>query len=88
MKQINCTICGALFKPISYNAKYCSDECRKEGKKLINHEWDKNNREYNKQRLKKYRQGQKLIKEQKHIEHREAIKRKIEEQTGGKFIDD
>ena len=87
-KGIICDICGTKFDSEINNAKYCSDSCRKEGARLKHEAWKQRNPDYYSIKSKEHRHKQKLIKEQKRIEHREAIKRIIEQQTGGKFNDE
>ncbi len=86
-KGIICDICGTKFDSKINNAKYCSDPCRKEGNKRKREAWKKRNPDYFIKASKKHRRKQKAIKEEKRKEHRENIRRIIEQQTGGKFID-
>ena len=87
-KGIICDICGTKFDSKINNAKYCSEPCRAEGAKRKHEEWKQQNPDYYINASKEHRRKQKLIKEEKRKEHRENIRRIIEQQTGGKFIDE
>ena len=87
-KGIICDICGTKFDSKINNAKYCSDPCRKEGNKRKREEWKQQNPDYFIKASKDHRRKQKLIKEEKRRKHSKAIKRIIEQQTGGKFFID
>jgi len=87
-KGIICDICGTKFDSKINNAKYCSDPCREEGTKRKREAWKKRNPDYFINASKEHRRKQKAIKEEKRRKHSEAIKRIIEQQTGGKFIDE
>lgn len=57
--NITCAICGAKFNSLRNNAKYCSPNCKVEGQKKARKNWESNNPEYDKNRMKKYRESQK-----------------------------
>lgn len=58
MKSKICPICGTEFTPKSNNAKYCSDKCRKTGRKVSRKNWELKTdyREKQKERSAEYRQ--------------------------------
>lgn len=55
MSRVKCVVCGKLFKTDSGGAKYCSKDCRKKGQRENNKEWQKNNPDYMKNYMRKYR---------------------------------
>ncbi|MEM5568227.1 hypothetical protein AAF695_05625 [Aerococcus viridans] len=50
-----CTICGNDFEATTNNAKYCSDACKKKGRKLSQREWRANHKGYFKEKMIAYR---------------------------------
>jgi len=57
--NITCSICGKKFNSTRNNAKYCSAECKVEGAKQKRKNWEENHPEYDKNRMKAYRDKQK-----------------------------
>ena len=41
-----CIICGKAFYTENHRAKYCSDECKKEGRKRARQKWEAKNPDY------------------------------------------
>lgn len=42
----NCIVCGKAFTTDNYRSKYCSDECKKEGRKRTRQKWLDSNPDY------------------------------------------
>jgi predicted nucleic acid-binding Zn ribbon protein len=40
--MLSCLVCGVLFEPRSYHAKYCSEFCREKAKKMRRRERELN----------------------------------------------
>lgn len=61
MKSKICPICGTEFTPKSNNSKYCSDNCRKIGRKVNRKKWELETdyREKQKEKAAEYRKKQK-----------------------------
>lgn len=57
-----CIICSTEFSPATSNAKYCSDDCRTIGRRQTRKEWKKRNPNYDKDRMKIYREEKKQLK--------------------------
>jgi len=65
--NIKCSICGSKFNSSRHNAKYCSPECKIEGQKQVKKRWEEAHPDYDKNRMKAYRDKQKRpMKEWKH----------------------
>ena len=59
-KNITCKICGAKFNSVSDNAKYCSPACRDQGAKEKRKNWEAENPNYMKDKMREYRKVQKV----------------------------
>lgn len=57
--NITCSICGELFNSTRNNAKYCSAECKVAGMKENQKNWIANNPDYDKNRMRIYREKKK-----------------------------
>ncbi len=51
-----CVICSTAFGSRRSNARYCSEDCRKEGQQMQRKSWEKNNPDYMKNYMQAYRQ--------------------------------
>jgi len=54
-----CPICGTEFKTDNYRAKYCSDECKKQGRRLTSAKWRESHPDYIKDWMDKHPDYQK-----------------------------
>ena len=89
MRELNCSLCGKKFTAKAGNVKYCSPECKEEGKQQRRKEWEERTDYKEKQRqiMKVYRgkvteeerQAAKKIKEQQTLERQEEDERQSKE---------
>ena len=90
MRELTCSICGKEFATQAGNVKYCSPECKEEGKQQRRKEWEERTDYKEKQRqiMKAYRgkvaeeerQAAIKIKEQQAIERQKEAERQSKEQ--------
>lgn len=59
MKTVICSICGKSFETSKPNKKYCGFTCKEAAIKIRRFAWEKENPDYIKNYMRKYRKAQK-----------------------------